>query len=145
VNPFSPKWQRRFLELAGLIATWSKDSTMVGCVIVGENGEVLATGYNGPPRGVDDKIERLERPAKYMWTAHAEENAIANAARVGARLLGAAAFVTHQPCSRCAGMLINAGIRRVYVGDGLTSMPEEEFTVAAAKFLEAGVTVEMVR
>ena len=70
-------WDRRFLELADHIAGWSKDpSRGVGAVIVGPNKQILATGYNGLPRGVDDRPERLERPAKYDLIVHAEMNAI---------------------------------------------------------------------
>lgn len=135
---YSPKWRARFMGIAWEVSEWSKDpATGVGCVIVSPDGSILATGYNGLPRGVDDLTDRLERPAKYLWTTHAEENAIANAAREGARLRGSVAFITHKPCSRCAGLLINAGVSTVVYGDGQTSMPEEEFTVALEKLDEA--------
>ena len=83
----------------------------------------------------------MERPAKYLWTSHAEENAVAQSARVGAKLKGGTAFVTHHPCSRCARSLIQAGVTRVVIGNGKTSMPDEEFEVAAIMFKEAGVNV----
>lgn len=136
-------WSARYLALAGHIAGWSKDpSTQVGCVVVSPDNAILATGYNGLPRGVDDLPERMERPAKYLWTSHAEENAVAHAARLGATLRGAAAYVTHHPCSRCARMLIQAGIARVVIGPGTTNMPAAEFECAAVTFREAGVAVE---
>ena len=135
-------WQKYFLEMAEQVATRSKDpSTKVGCVISTEDKVVVATGYNGIPRDVLDKPERMERPAKYLWTSHAEENAVAMAARVGSRLRGGHAFVTHMPCCRCARMLIQAGISTVYCGYGTTSMPLEEFDVASQMFREAGVLV----
>lgn len=93
------------------------------------------------PRGVSDLPERMERPAKYLWTSHAEENAIAHAARSGARLKGCTLYVTHRPCCRCARAIIQSGIIAVVVGDGQTSMPAEEFEVAMLMFQEAGVTV----
>lgn len=139
-------WQKYFLELAEQVATRSKDpSTKVGCVIATEDKVVVATGYNGIPRDVLDKPERMERPAKYLWTSHAEENAVAMAARVGSRLRGGHAFVTHMPCCRCARMLIQAGISTVYCGDGTTSMPLEEFDVATQMFREAGVLVVLTK
>ena len=99
-----------------------------------DGAAVLSTGYNGLPRGVDDSPERIEkRPEKYLWMAHAEENAISNAARHGARLAGATAFVTHAPCARCAGMLVNAGLRYVYIGAGVTRLPQEEGEIAVAQ------------
>jgi dCMP deaminase len=113
----------------------------VGAVLVSRDNFVIATGFNGPPKGVLDLDERFVRPAKYLWTAHAEENAIASAARRGASTDGAKAIVTHFPCSRCARSLIQAGIKCVVVGSGTTSMPDEEFTVARAMFAEAGVEV----
>ena len=81
----SEKWDRRFLELAEHISTWSKDpSTKVGCVVVGEDREIRSTGFNGFPRGIEDDAERLEdREQKYPLICHAEENAIMHAARTG--------------------------------------------------------------
>lgn len=138
------KWPRRFLELAALVATWSKDTTQVGCVARSADRVVLGTGYNGLPRGVDDRPERMIREGgvKYLWTAHAEENLVAQAARTGASLEGSTVSVTHFPCSRCARSLINAGVARVEVaGDGVTSMPAEEFETARVMFEEAGLEV----
>lgn len=135
-------WTEYFMEIAAVVARKSKDpNTQVGCVLVGPDNETLATGYNGLPPGVSDLPERMERPAKYLWTAHAEENAVARAARVGARLKGATAYVTHAPCARCARSLIAAGVAEVVIGDGTTAMPEEEFQVAGTMFREAGITV----
>lgn len=74
------KWDRRFLELAKHVSTWSKDpSTKVGSVIVDDKRRVIGLGYNGFPRGVTDNEERLnDRPTKYSMVAHAEVNAILN-------------------------------------------------------------------
>lgn len=133
-------WQHYFMELAQHVATRSKDpNTKVGCVVVTADKVVAATGYNGLPSGVEDRPERMERPAKYLWTAHAEENAVALAAKVGAKLSNGIAYVTHQPCSRCARTLIQAGIKELYIGSGKTSMPQEEFDVSSQMFNEAGV------
>lgn len=135
-------WSEYFMDMARLVATRSKDpSTKVGCVIVTPEKIVAGTGYNGIPRGVRDLPERMERPAKYLWTSHAEENAVAQAARIGGRLGGSVAYVTHAPCARCARTLIQAGIIEVVIGNGTTSMPAEEFAVARAMFAEAGVHV----
>lgn len=133
-------WTRRFLGLAKQIADWSKDTTKVGALAVDANRRILESGYNGIPRGVEDLPERRERPAKYLWAAHAEENLVAHAARD--RLHGSTVYVTHLCCSRCTRMLINAGVAKVVCGPGTTSMPEEEFEVARQMFLEAGVELE---
>lgn len=133
-------WDQRFLDLAHHISLWSKDpSTKVGAVAVSDARAVLETGYNGIPRGVLDLSERMERPAKYIWTAHAEENLVAHAARKV--LCGSTVYVTHMCCAGCARMLINAGVKKVIVGSGSTSMPEEQFEAARQMFLEAGVVV----
>ena len=135
-------WQDYFMGFAHHAASKSKDpSTQVGAVAVGPDGEIRATGYNGLPRGVEDRPERMERPAKYLWTSHAEENLVAHAARVGVSLTGCTVYVTHYPCSRCARSLIQAGVAKINVGDGTTSMPEEEFETARVMFAESGVDV----
>lgn len=141
MNLSDTKWQTRFLGIAAQVASWSKDTTQVGAVIVSPDGLIISTGYNGLPRGVIDDPARMTRPEKYLWTVHSEEAAIANAARHGARTADATLFCTHTPCSRCARQVINAGIRCVVVGPGTTSMPAEEFETAAVMFREAGVAV----
>ena len=61
----SDKWDRRFLDLAAHIATWSKDpSTKVGCVVVGSDREIRSTGFNGFPRGISDDADRLQDRSK---------------------------------------------------------------------------------
>jgi len=132
------RWTQRFFDLARLVAGWSKDpSTQVGAVAVDTANRVLETGFNGLPRGVKDHATRMARPEKYLWTAHAEENLVAHAARD--TLLGSTVYVTHLCCNVCARMLINAGVARVVCGDGKTSMPDEVFKTAVTMFKEAGV------
>ena len=112
---FSDKWHNRFMEMAELVATWSKDaSTKVGAVVVGENKEIRSTGYNGMVRGIDDNIpERSERPVKYDFFEHAERNAVYNACLIGASLKGCVIYVTAMPCPDCARAIIQSGIKMV--------------------------------
>ena len=112
---FSEKWHKRFMEVAELVATWSKDkSTKVGAVVVGPDREIRSTGYNGVVRGVDDDIpERLERPTKYDFFEHAERNAVYNACLIGASLKGCVIYVTAMPCPDCARAIIQSGIKMV--------------------------------
>jgi dCMP deaminase len=133
------KWWVRFMELAKHVSTWSKDATKVGAIAVDHHNRILETGYNGIPRGVADLPERMERPNKYIWVAHAEENLVAHAARQV--LQGSTVFVTHLCCGGCARMLINAGVSRVIVGDGVTSMPPEHFDISTQMLEEAGVAL----
>jgi dCMP deaminase len=138
-------WDAYFMELAEKVASRSKDpSTKVGCVVVTEDRVIATTGYNGLPRGVGDLPERMERPAKYLWTSHAEENAVAQAARVGAQMKGGTAYVTHEPCARCARILIQAGVAQVIIGPGKTSMPAEEFEISRIMFEEAQILKKSV-
>ncbi|MBT5410406.1 MAG: dCMP deaminase family protein [Phycisphaerae bacterium] len=110
----SIKWDTRFLELSESIATWSKDpSRGVGAVIVSPMKQVLATGYNGLPRGVEDHPERLERPVKYDLIVHAEMNAIIQCARNGTTPVGATMYSSFSPCIHCTLSIVQAGIARV--------------------------------
>ncbi|MBQ8660860.1 MAG: dCMP deaminase family protein [Alphaproteobacteria bacterium] len=112
---FSEKWHKRFMEVAELVKTWSKDPSLkVGAVVVGPDREIRSTGYNGLVRGVDDnKPERLERPTKYDFFEHAERNAVYNACLIGASLKGCVIYVTAMPCPDCARAIIQSGIKMV--------------------------------
>jgi len=111
------KWDNRFMELAQLIASWSKDkSTKVGCVVVGPDREIRTTGYNGLPRGANDNVpERDERPEKYFWYAHSESNALYNAVRMGVSVKGCTLYCTLLPCMNCALAIVQSGIVEVVV------------------------------
>lgn len=133
-------WIDYYMGFARHAAQKSKDSTKVGAVLVGPEGEIRLTGYNGPPRGVRDLPERREkRPEKYLYASHAEANLIAFAAREGIRTRGCTVYVTHMCCSACTRTLIQAGVKAVVFGGGTTSMPDEEFAAARDMFEEAGV------
>ncbi|MFW6243134.1 MAG: deoxycytidylate deaminase, partial [bacterium] len=92
-------------------------STKVGAVIVNNDDlNPISLGYNGFPKGILDNIdERHQRPLKYEFTVHAEQNAIANAAKNGQSTNGCSMYVNFFPCSRCAGLIVNSGIKKVYV------------------------------
>jgi dCMP deaminase len=140
------KWIDRFRKVAKERANWSKDTTKVGCVIVSAEEPYidLSYGYNGPPHKVCDSEDRFIRPKKYLFCAHAEQNAITFAAREGIKIKDASLFTTHHPCSRCTQMIINAGISCVYIDNGKTNMPEEEFEASKIMFDEAGLKIVML-
>lgn len=136
----------RFLALAEHIAEWSKDpSTKVGCVLVDAQRRIVGNGYNGFPRGVDDCPTRYaDRPVKYAMAIHAEANAILNSV---AKTEGCTAYVTHHPCSNCAGLLIQAGVVRVVCplpDAGISERFGDRFTTARTMFREAGVFLDMI-
>lgn len=134
-------WNDYFMGFAEHASRKSKDTTQVGAALIGPEGEVRLTGFNGPPRGVADSPAHRERPTKYLFASHAEANLIAFAAREGIRTKDCTVFVTHFPCAACARTIIQAGVRCVFVGRGFTSMPDDEFSAARQMFDEVGVTI----
>ena len=109
----SEKWEYRFMRLAFHVSEWSKDpSTKVGAVIT-KGRHVVGMGYNGFPKGtMDDESIYLDRPVKYLRVVHAESNALIQAGKVVSSITDPLTmYSTLCPCSTCAGMAINAGIR----------------------------------
>lgn len=106
-------WDRRFMDLSGMVASWSKDpSTKCGAVIIDDHNRVLGIGFNGFPRRVLDLPERYDdRPTKYAMIVHAEANAILNAS---SSVAGCGIYTTKFPCTGCAKLIIQAGIHRVH-------------------------------
>lgn len=112
------KWDIRFMRIAKEIATWSKDpSSRIGAVIVNDDRRILATGYNGFPKGINDSEERLNnREEKYRLIVHAEMNVLMNALYNGVSVKGSTLYVYGLPiCCDCAKSVIQSGIRRVVI------------------------------
>jgi dCMP deaminase len=102
-------WDYRFLDLADLVASWSKDpSTKVGAVIVDSKNRVVSLGYNGFPRGVEDVV--MDREVKLLRTIHAEENALHFAYR---DVEGCRMYVSMPPCAKCSAQIVQRGISEV--------------------------------
>lgn len=108
-------WDQRWMSLATLVSFWSKDrSRRCGAVIVDDRNVLVSIGWNGFPRGVDDDVDaRHDRPAKYMWTEHAERNAIYNAAANGHSTRGCTMYLPWYPCADCARAIIQSGITTI--------------------------------
>lgn len=105
------KWDKRFMELAKLISTWSKDpSTKTGAVIVRPDRTILAVGYNGFPKGMSDYDELyIDRETKYSRIVHCEMNSVLNAKQsVEGCTLYTFPFAS---CDRCAVHMITSGIK----------------------------------
>ncbi len=107
------EWDQRFIDLATLVASWSKDpSTKTGAVIVGPDKSVISVGFNGFPAGMADTDERLNnRDEKYSRIVHCEVNALIFAGRplpAGSSLY----TVPFMSCDRCIVQMLQAGIRR---------------------------------
>lgn len=141
------KWQRRYLNVAKEIASWSKDpGTKVGAIAVGDKGQILSQGYNGFPRGVKDTPERLEdREKKLKFTIHAELNLVFNASFTGTSLEGTTVYVYGLPtCSDCAKAMIQAGVKTVVIPvSQIDRKPEwkESWELSKLMFSEAGLNI----
>ena len=110
-------WVSYYRQLANTVKLKSKDKyTQIGAVIVGKDGEIVSTGYNSFPRGLDDGLDyRQDRPEKYYWFEHAERNAIYNAARIGVSTKGTTMYLScGLPCADCARGIINSGVKRIF-------------------------------
>ena len=138
-------WDEYFIQIAKLVsqrATCLRRS--VGAVIV-KDKHMLATGYNGAPRGLEhcDDIgclrDKLKIPSgqrhELCRGLHAEQNAIIQASLYGISVKDSTVYITNQPCVICAKMLINAGIREIVVADGYPD------TMALDFLKEAGIKV----
>ncbi len=140
------KWTKRFAEMANCVGSWSscyQENRQVGAVIVKDN-RILATGYNGAPSGVVSCKEKGECLRKKLnipsgtrhevcFAVHAEQNAICQAAKMGISVEGSTIYVTHQPCTICTKLIINAGIKKVVYNNGYP----DDFSLELLK--EAGI------
>ena len=113
------KWDIRFVRIAKEVAEWSKDpSTQVGSIAV-KNRKIIATGYNGFPKGVKDAPRDLyDREMKLKLTVHAEKNMIYNAVEHGVKLEGSTVYIWGLPtCEECWKGLVQVGVSRVVMPD----------------------------
>ncbi|MBN2233126.1 MAG: cytidine/deoxycytidylate deaminase family protein [Deltaproteobacteria bacterium] len=120
-----PDWHNYFMDIARLVATRSTCiRRRVGAVIVKDN-RILSTGYNGTPSGIVHCVDRgclrdeLGIPSgerhELCRGLHAEQNAIIQAAYHGVCINGGSMYCTNQPCIICAKMIINAGLKAIYI------------------------------
>ena len=123
-----PSWDTYFMEITRLVATRSTClRRQVGAVMV-KDKRILATGYNGVPRGLPHCIDvgclrdKLGVPSgerhELCRGLHAEQNAIIQAATSGTNIEGCVLYTTHSPCVLCVKMILNVSIRQVFYTDG---------------------------
>lgn len=137
----SKRWDKRFLDLAEHIASWSRDpNRQVGSVVVRPDKTIASMGYNGFPRGVDDAEERYnDRDLKNEMVVHAEMNAILHAREP---LHGYTLYVwPFHPCARCTSAIIQAGIKHVITVPWETTNWKETIRIARQMMDEAGVKI----
>jgi dCMP deaminase len=144
---WSYQWDERFIEMAQLVSTWSKDpSTKCGAVIVRPDKTVVSVGFNGFPKGCDDDPEiYANRDLKLSRVVHAELNAIIHAREP----LNGYTMYTYPPgygpsCDRCTAHIVQSGITRVvHVKDesDFASRWKEPAERGLQMYKEAGVEV----
>lgn len=145
MSDVSEKWDRRFLELARHISTWSRDpSTQTGAVIA-DGKRIISVGYNGFATGVVDTPERYaNREIKYKLICHCERNAIIFAQRP---LHGMTLYTfPFMSCSICASMVIQSGIKRCVAPKTPPHLAErwgEDLKLAEQQFHEALVRLDL--
>jgi len=143
-----PDWDNYFMQIATVVATRSTCSRrQVGALLV-QNKRILSTGYNGAPSGLSHCLEvgclreKLQVPSgerhELCRGLHAEQNAIIQAAVHGVAIKDAVLYCTHYPCSLCAKMLVNAGVRNLVLA---TNYPDD---LAKELFAEAGIEVRFI-
>lgn len=137
-----PSWDEYFLKMAEQVSTRSPDpNTKHGCVLVSPDRRVISTGYNGPVAGLPNEMVPLERPAKYNWFIHAEDNAVSFAR---CDLRGCTAYVTGVPCAACFRRLLQVGVRRIVFGSRESKCISEE-ELRACDAMAQALGVEVVR
>ena len=141
------KWDARWLEIAGVVSTWSKDpSTKIGAIAV-KDKRLVSTGYNGFPRGIQDYDDRWNnREEKYKYVVHAEMNCIYNANYHNQSLKGSTMYIVGLPvCHECAKGIIQAGVVRVVAEFKDAPLKWARSTEITEKmFKEAGIVYDKV-
>jgi dCMP deaminase len=140
-----PAWEIYFMDITELVARRSTCTRRsVGAIIV-KDKRILSTGYNGAPSGVRHCIdvgclrEELNVASgqrhELCRGIHAEQNAIIQAALHGVSIKDATLYCTNLPCSICAKMIINAGIKKIIYRSGYADQ------MSAEMLNEAGIDV----
>jgi dCMP deaminase len=132
-------WDRRFLALAAMVASWSKDpSARHGAVLTDARRRVLSVGYNGLPRRIRDLPERLADAAtRRALTVFAEENALVQCEiPVGP---DAVLYSTGFPPARAAKQIAQRGVARLVCPKPAADAPDA--ALARALLTEAGVEI----
>jgi dCMP deaminase len=150
-NPnIRPSWHTYFMGIADLVATRSTCTRRkVGAILV-KDKRILTSGYNGAPSSITHcketgcLRERLNVPSgekhELCRGVHAEQNAIIQAANHGISVKESVLYCTNQPCSICAKMIINAGIKKVYYKDGYNDpLAEEMFEQAGIELIQPDI------
>lgn len=135
----------KYLDVARSYAMLSEDKAhRISAIAFDDKYNIIGTGYNGLPRGVKHLPERLEKPLKVEFTAHAEENLVSQAAYRGQSLKDSTVMVTSRfPCAPCARKLIQSGVKLILAPYPVDGNYLESNRIARTMFEEAKVQVHM--
>ena len=150
-DDFTEAEKTSYLGMAYDLAHNSPDlSTQLGAVLMNKRSHfysVIGIGWNTLPRGVKTSDERLSRPTKYLYTEHAERNAIFDAARRGHATEGSTMFCPWFACADCGRAIIQSGVKKVIghkaMFDGTPDRWKDSIAEAFVMFGEAGVQTEI--
>lgn len=107
-------WDKMFIDICLTVAKRSHDAqTQFGAVLVNSSNEIIATGYNGFVRDIDDSVLPNLRPDKYPFMLHAEHNALLSCARQGKSTLNTKMYITGPPCLNCFQFMYQAGVTEI--------------------------------
>lgn len=148
-DPVRPSWDTYFMGIARLVATRATCiRRRVGAILV-KDRRILCSGYNGAPTGIDHcdvtgcLRKQLNVPSgqkhELCRGVHAEQNVIVQAACHGIPVRDSTLYCTHKPCSICAKMLINAGIREIYYVEGYDD------SMSDTMFAQAGIALIRIK
>ena len=142
-----PSWETYFMDITERVATRSTClRRTVGAVVV-KDKRMLTTGYNGAPSGIRHcretgcLREKLNVPSgerhELCRGIHAEQNAIIQAALHGVSIKDSTLYCTNLPCSICAKMIINAGIKKIVYRSGYgDDLSREMLTEARVEIIQ---------
>jgi dCMP deaminase len=107
-----PIIHKTLMDVAEVMSQRGTCSRLSVGAIISKNTRVVSSGWNGAVAGAPHCVHLDDKPCEVA--AHAEENAIVYAARAGISTDGASMYCTHAPCSKCARLIVNAGIKEVF-------------------------------
>lgn len=149
-NQTRPSWDEYFMQIAQVAALRSNCIKRKVAAVIVRDHRVISTGYNGTPRGIKNcneggcpRCHTFGKSGEHLdecLCAHAEENAIAQAAYHGVRIAQSTLYSTYSPCLRCTKLIINSGISEVVYSE---TYPMEQLPMKLLN--EAGVKIRQLK
>lgn len=135
------KWDLRFMEMADLVAGWSKDPNKGVGSVIARGKKFVSLGFNGIPSGIEDDPEILHSADKNLYMSHAERNAIDLSET---SLEGCTLYASFYPCNECAKSIAQKGITRVVTRRPDMSITKYGWQVTEYVFNKKGIEVVFI-